>query len=138
MADVDLQTFATTLQDELQRFHPEWLSRVDAGAKRTAAQLWANGFTVKLDLTENHLEPGSGSRKYDEIRMVIFKESRDPMDQATWLGGSTEIVGKKFWQSANYGSETRWRDESGTEVSIQQVFSAIRMQLIQEIEGTHR
>jgi hypothetical protein len=40
------------------------------------AAAWANGLLLRLDLTENCLEAGKpveGGRKYDQIRMVIFK-----------------------------------------------------------------
>jgi hypothetical protein len=93
MSDVDLQAFVGTLNTELQTFHPDWQPRIDAGATRKSAQLWANGYLLRLDLTEDHLEagePGKGSHKYDEIRMVILLDSRDPLDESTWRDGSPE------------------------------------------------
>ena len=86
MSNVDMQAFVNTFHAELQRFRPNWQSRIDAGATRRAAQLWADGYLVRLNLTENHLEPGEpgeGGRKYNQIRMVILRDSREPMDEAT-------------------------------------------------------
>ena len=127
MVDIDLQEFVNTFNSELQNFHSEWSSRVEAGAKRTSAQLWANGYLLRLDLTENHLEPGRP--KYDEIRMVILRDSREPLDEATWSGGSPECLATRFWQSDKHGDQIRWGDERGTEATIEQVFSAVRAEL---------
>ena len=141
MSDVDLQAFVNTFNAELQRFHPNWQSRIDAGAMRTAAQLWADKYLVRLNLTENHLEPGEpgdGLRKYNQIRMVILRNSRDPMDETTWLGRSSESVAIRTWQSIDHGGEVRWTDENGTEITGEQVFSAIRAELTRVTEDEYR
>jgi len=141
MGDVDLQFFVTTFNTELRRFHPEWESRIDSGAKRTIAQLWANGYLLRLDLTENHLEPaepGKESRKYDQIRMLIFENPREPMEEVTWRGGSSETVATRFWQSVKHGGDTSWRDEVGAEMTIEQVFSGVRAELTRAIEEGNR
>lgn len=137
MGDVDLQAFVNMWNAELQRFRGSWQSRVDDGATRTSARLWANGLLVRLDLTENHIEPGepgTGSRKYDQIRMVILRDSRDPLEDATWGDRSPEPVATRFWQSVRHDGETRWRDTDGAEITIEQVFSAVRAGFAQAIE----
>jgi hypothetical protein len=137
MSDVDLQSFVNMWNAELQQFHRNWQSRADDGAKRTNAQLWANGFLVRLDLTENHIEPGepgTGSRKYDQIRMVILRDSRDPLADDTWGGGAPEPVTTRLWQSVRHEAETRWRDKDEAEITIEQVFSAVRAGLAHAIE----
>lgn len=141
MGDVDLQVFVSTFNTELQRFHPKWQSRIDAGATMKAARLWAGGYLVILDLTEKHLEPGEpgeGGRKYDQIRMAILRSSREPMDEGNLLGGSPESVVTRIWQSAEHGGEVQWTNETGNEVTIEQVFSAIRAELTRVIEERSR
>ncbi len=138
MGDVDLKAFVDTWNAELQRFCGSWQSRVDDGAERTSAQLWANGLLVRLDLTENHIEPGepgTGSRKYDQIRMVILWDSRDPLEDSTWGGSAPEPVATRLWQSVRRNGETRWRDRDGAEITIDQVFSAVRAGFARTIEA---
>lgn len=127
MSDVDIQAFMSRLQTELQQFHSGWSSRIDAGAKPKDAQLWANGYTVRVDLTEDWMD---SSPKYDKLRMVIFRDSRDPMS----LGEATEAIVTKIWCSVRHQNETRWKDDSGTELTIQHVFSAIRAEFCRAVE----
>jgi hypothetical protein len=141
MSESDLQAFVETFDRELQSFHPNWQSRIDAGANQKSARLWANGYLLRLDLTEIRLEagrPGEGSRKYDEFRMVILRDSREPMDEATWTGGSPDVVTVKSWQTVIRDGQTRWRDEGVTEITIEQVFSAVRAAFTRAIEEQNR
>lgn len=137
MNGVDLGAFVETFNWELQRFHPNWQSRTDPGANRKSARLWANGYLLVLELTENHLEPGrpgEESRKYDQIRMVILRDSRDPMDETAWTGGAPDRVDRRFWQSVIRGSHALWSAEGKTEITVEQVFSEVRAAFTRAIE----
>jgi hypothetical protein len=141
MCSVDLQDFVTTFNAELRQFHPKWDSRIDAGAKPKSAGLWAEGYLLLLDLIENQLEPGEpggGGRKYDQIRMAILRQSREILDEATYRGDSPQTVKTRLWQSDESGNETRWRGESGTEITMEQVFSAVRREFSSAIEERPR
>lgn len=138
---VDLRVFTSTFNEELQRYRPTWGAKVEVGVKRTNAQLWANGYLLRLDLTENHLEPGEaaeGSRKYDQIRMVILRDSREPMDVASWTGAPPKPVATKLWQSCTHGGETRWRQDDGIEITIEQMFSIVRGSFVGAVEAGNR
>lgn len=129
MNDVDLASFISTLNAELQQFHPKWASRVEPDCKRTSAALWANGYLVRLDLTENYLEPGEpdeGSRKYDQIRMLIFRDRREPMDVATHRVERTPPLAARTWKSINRGEAVHWQEGTGVEITSQQLFSIVR------------
>jgi hypothetical protein len=47
-------------------------------------------------------------------------------------------VAIRIWQSVDHGGEVRWRNENGTEITIEQVFSAIRAELTRVIEEENR
>jgi hypothetical protein len=70
--------------------------------------------------------------------MVILRDSREPMDEATWLDGSSKSVAIRIWQSVDNGGEVRWTNENGTEITVEQVFSAIRAELTRVIEEENR
>jgi hypothetical protein len=118
MTTVDLQEFIEKLNTELEAHRPNWNSRIDAGAKLTSAALWANGHSVSLDLTEDHIEDG---RKFDQIRMVILRDPREPLSEE-----SRELLKTAIWRSVKKNAEIRWRDLEGRELTIEQVFGTIR------------
>lgn len=137
MNGVDLEALVEAFNRELRHFRPDWQSRIDPGADRKSARLWANGYLLVLELTENHLEPGKsgeGSRRYDQIRMVILRDSRDPLDEATWTGGALDRVDGRFWQSVIRGSHALWSAEGMTEITVEQVFSEVRAAFTRAIE----
>jgi len=123
MTTVDVQAFVEMLNTELEAHRPKWNSRIDAGAKPTSAVLWANGHSVSVDLTKDHIEHGW---KFDQIRMVILRDPREPLSEATGAGESKELLKTAIWRSVKKNGEIRWRDLDGRELTIEQVFSTIR------------
>lgn len=127
-AMVDVQEFMSTFNGELQEFHSGWDSRIDDGATSKDVRLWANGYTVRVDLTEGWLDSGP---KHDKLRMVIFRDSREPMS----VGERTDALETKIWRSTRRNGETYWKTEDGAELTLPQVFSGIRAEFCRIVEA---
>lgn len=127
MNESDVKSFVAALNEDLRKQRPAWESRVEVPPDPTRAQLWADGYVLSVTLTRGHIDPGGvgqGSRKYDQLRMEVLRNERDPSKLGEQNGPI--LLETVHWKSVPRNGEPDWQADGGDVLASSDVFKIIR------------